>query len=210
MVLVNRLIAEIRMKVNPAKDIIQINGKIIKKFTFMLNTLLAYKPKIKITTFYNPQKQKAILDFLHNRFQKRSFLIRRIDFLRRVISSFKNEDVIYHQGGDPKFHYKKKYIVKMNSLKGDKKLIKWRNEIKLYYKSIHPYSIKAINQKIEYIIFKVIFNEGKNRQFIGKFNLLGYKFLDLKVISFAKISLGRFKEGDLKLFHKFIFKDIEL
>ena len=29
-VLVNGLIVEIRMKVNPAKDIIQINGKIIK------------------------------------------------------------------------------------------------------------------------------------------------------------------------------------
>ena len=33
-VLVNGLIAEIRMKVNPDKDIIQINGNIIKKFVF--------------------------------------------------------------------------------------------------------------------------------------------------------------------------------
>ena len=84
------------------------------------------------------------------------------------------------------------------------------NQITLENKLIHPYSIATLVQKIEYIIFKVIFNERKNRQFIGKFNLLGYKFLDLKVISFAKILLGRFKEGDLKLFHKFIFKDIEL
>ena len=111
MVLVNRLIAKIRMKVNPAKDIIQINGKIIKKFIFMLNPLLANKPKIKITTFSNPQK--VILDFLLNSFQKRSFLIRRMDFLRRVISSFKNEDVIYHQGSDPKFNYKKNLFLKI-------------------------------------------------------------------------------------------------
>ena len=52
------------MKVNPAKDIIQINGKIIKKFIFMLDALLENKPKIKITIFYNPQKQKARVDFL--------------------------------------------------------------------------------------------------------------------------------------------------
>ena len=100
------------MKVNPAKDIIQINGKISKKFIFMLDALLANKPKIKITTFYNPQKQKAILDFLLNRFQKISFLIRRIDFLGRALSLFKNNGIIYHLGGHPKFHYQKNYILK--------------------------------------------------------------------------------------------------
>tara|TARA_Y100001968_G_C19284538_1_gene680961 strand:+ start:264 stop:860 length:597 start_codon:yes stop_codon:yes gene_type:complete len=198
------------MKVNPSKDIIQINGKIIKKFIFMLDALLANKPKIKITTFYNPQKQKALLDFLLSKFQKRSFLISRIDFLRGVVSLLKNEGVIHHQGGHPKFHYKKKYIVKINSLKDDKKFIKWRNEIKLDNKFIHPYSIKTIKQKIEYIIFKVIFNKGRDRRFIGKLNLLGYKVLELKIVSFWEISLGSFKEGDLKLFNKFVFKDILL
>jgi len=198
------------MKVNPDKDIIQINGKIIKKFIFMSDVLLENKSKIKITTFYNPQKQKAILDFLLNRFQKISFLIRRIDFLRRVKSLFKNEDVLYHQGVNPKFHYKKKYIVKIDSLKDDKKFIKWGNGIKLDYKLIHPYSITAIKQKIETIVFKVIFNKGRDRQFREKLNLLGYKVLELKIVSFGKISLGSFKESYLKLFNKFVFKDILL
>ena len=71
------------MKVNPSKDIIQINGKIIKKFIFMLDTLLEKKPKIRITIFY-PQKQRAILDFLLNKFQKRSFPIKSINFLHGV------------------------------------------------------------------------------------------------------------------------------
>ena len=174
----------------------------------MLDAMLAKKPKIKNSIFYNPQKQKAILDFLLNRFQKISFLIRRIDFLRRVKSLFKNEDVLYHQGVNPKFHYKKKYIVKIDSLKDDKKFIKWGNGIKLDYKLIHPYSITAIKQKIETIVFKVIFNKGRDRQFREKLNLLGYKVLELKIVSFGKISLGSFKEGDLKLFNKFVFKEI--
>ena len=198
------------MKVNPAKYIIQINGKIIKKFIFMLDALLANKPKIKITTFYNPQKQNAILDFLLNRFQKRSFLERRMNFIRRVISSFKNEYVIYHKGEDPKFHSKKIYIVKKDNLKDDKKFIKWRDEIKLDYKLIRRYSITDIKQKIEYMIFKVICNEGRDNQFRGKLNLLGYKVLELKRLSFGKISLGSFKEGDFKLLNKFFFKDILL
>ncbi len=198
------------MKVNPAKDIIQINGKIIKKFNFMLNGLLANKPKIKISTFYNPQNQRKILDFLLNKFQKRSVLIRRIDCLRRVLSLFKNEGVIYHLGGHPKFHYQKKYIVKINSFKDYKKFIKWRNEIKLDNKLIHPYSITTIKKKIEYIIFKVIFNEGRDNQFRRKLNLLDYKALELKIVSLGKISFRSFKEGDLKLFNKFIFKGISL
>ena len=57
------------------------------------------------------------------------------------------------------------------------------------------------------MIFKVIFNEVRNRQSRGKLNLLGYKVLELKLFSFGKISLRSFKEGDLKLFNKFVFKD---
>ena len=98
----------------------------------------------------------------------------------------------------------------MNSSKDNKKFIKWRNEIKLDYKLIHPYLTKAIKQKIEYMIFKVIFNEGRDRQFRGKLNLLGYKVLELKTVGFGKISLESFKEGDLKLFNKSVFKDILL
>ena len=193
------------MKVNPAKDIIQINGKIIKKFIFMLDTLLANKQKIKFNIFY-PQKQRAILDFLLNKFQKRSFPIRIIDFLRRFLSLFKNNGVIYYQGVYPKFHYQKKYIVKIRNLKDNKKLIKCRNEITLDNKFIHPNLITTIRQKIEYVIFMVIFNEFSNRQFRGKLNLLGYKVLELKIICFGKILLGSFKEGDLKLFNKVILR----
>ena len=176
----------------------------------MLDALLANKPKIKITIFYNPQKQKAILDFLLNKFQKRFFQRRRIDFLRRVLSLFKNDGVKYHQGGHPKFDYSKKYIYKINSLKDDKKFIKWRNKIKLDNKFIRPYLITTLKQKIEYMIFKVIFNEGIKVPFRGKLNLLGYKVLGLKIVSFGKISYRSFKEGDLKLFNKFVFKDMIL
>ena len=194
------------MKVNTAKDISQIIGKSTKKFILMLSALLANKPKIKVAIFYNLQKQKAILDFLLNKFQKRSFLIRRIDFLRRVQSLFKNKNVIYLQGGYPKFHRPKKYIVKIDSLKDVKKLIKWRNQIKLENKLIHQHSITTIKQKIEYMIFKEIFNEGRNIRFRGKLNILGFKVLELKIVSFWKISLGSLKEDDLKLFNKFVLR----
>ena len=73
-VLVNRLIADIRMKSNPAKDIIQINGKLLK-FIFMLFKLLANKPEIKITNIYNPQKQKVLLDFLLNKFDFKDIVL---------------------------------------------------------------------------------------------------------------------------------------
>ena len=194
------------MKVKTAKDITLINGKSTKKFILMLGALLANKPKIKVAIFYNLQKQKAILDFLLNKFQKRSFLIRRIDYLRRVQSLFKNKNVIYLQGGYPKFHHQKKYIVKIDSLKDDKKLIKWRNQIKLENKLIHQHSITTIKQKIEYMIFKEIFNEGKNSRFRGKLNILGFKVLELKIVSFWKISLVSLKEYDLKLFNKFVLR----
>jgi len=58
------------------------------------------------------------------------------------------------------------------------------------------------------MIFKFIFNEGRNMQSRRKVNLLVNKVLVLKKVSFGKISLESFKEGDLKLFNKFVIKDI--
>ena len=95
-------------------------------------------------------------------------------------------------------------------MKEGKKLIKWRNEIRIDNKLTHLYSITTIKKKIEYMIFKVVFNEGRNRQFRRKVILLGYKVLELKIVSLGEISLGSSKEGNLKLFNRFVFKDIVL
>ena len=89
-------------------------------------------------------------------------------------------------------------------------MIKCWNEIKLDNKLTLPYSIKTIKKKFAYMIFEVIFKEGKNRQFRRKVNLFVYKVLELKLVSFWKNLLGSFKENDLKLFNKFVFKDIVL
>ena len=88
----------------------------------------------------------------------------------------------------------------------NKKLILWRNKIKLVNKLNHPYSISTIKKKIEYMISKVIFKEERNKQFRRKGILLGYKVLELRIVCFGKISLGTFKEGDLELFNKFALK----
>ena len=40
--------------------------------------------------------------------------------------------------------------------------------------------------------------------------LLGYKLLELKIVSFGKITLGCFNKGDFKLFNKNFFKDLVL
>ena len=131
--------------------------------------------------------------------------MRRLFFFLGAVSLFKIDGIIYHQGVNPKFHYPKKYIVKINRLKEYIKLIKWSNKIKLYNKLNHPNLITTIKKKIVYMFFKVIFNKERNSQFRRKVILLGYKVLELKIVIFWKISLGSFKKGDLKLLNKLIF-----
>ena len=45
---------------------------------------------------------------------------------------------------------------------------------------------------------------------IRKEILLGYKVLELKIVSFGKTIFGCFKRGDLKLLNKKFFKDLGL
>ena len=39
---------------------------------------------------------------------------------------------------------------------------------------------------------------------------LGDKVLEFKIVGFEKLSLGSYMEGDLKLFNKFVIKDLRL
>ena len=79
-----------------------------------------------------------------------------------------------------------------------KKLIEWRNELKLSNKLVDQISIIITKIIFEYIFLKVIFKEGKNKQIIRKANLLGFKVLVFLVVTFRKISFENL--GELKLF----------
>ena len=82
-VLINGLIAEPGMKVNPDLDSIQVNGQDLKSLNIIPQVILFNKPKNVITACSDNHNRKTIIDLSPEEFKKGFYLIGRLDFLIR-------------------------------------------------------------------------------------------------------------------------------
>ena len=198
-VLINGLIAEPGMKVNPDLDSIQVNGQDLKSLNIIPQVILFNKPKNVITSCSDNHNRKTIIDFLPEEYKKGFFPIGRLDFLSRGALLITNNGAICFKLSHPKFEHKKIYIVKINGELNKKELDLWRSGIDLDGKKTNPCKIELIKKELEATFLKVTLREGRNRQIRRIANFLGYKVLDLQRVNFANISLGNLKEGEWKL-----------
>ena len=198
-VLINGLIAEPGMKVNPDLDSIQVNGKDLKSLNKIPQVILFNKPKNVITSCSDNHNRKTIIDFLPEEYKKGFFPIGRLDFLSRGALLITNNGAICFKLSHPKFEHKKIYIVKINGELNKKELDLWRSGIDLDGKKTNPCKIELIKKELKSTFLKVTLREGRNRQIRRIANFLGYKVLDLQRVNFANISLGNLKEGEWKL-----------
>ena len=198
-VLINGLIAEPGMKVNPDLDSIQVNGQDLKSLNIIPQVILFNKPKNVITACSDNHNRKTIIDFLPEEYKKGFFPIGRLDFLSRGALLITNNGTICFKLSHPKFEHKKIYIVKINGELNKKELDLWRSGIDLDGKKTNPCKIELIKKELQATFLKVTLREGRNRQIRRIANFLGYKVLDLQRVNFANISLGNLKEGEWKL-----------
>ena len=198
-VLINGLIAEPGMKVNPDLDSIQVNGQDLKSLNIIPQVILFNKPKNVITSCSDNHNRKTIIDFLPEEYKKGFFPIGRLDFLSRGALLITNNGAICFKLSHPKFEHKKIYIVKINGELNKKELDLWRSGIDLDGKKTNPCKIELIKKELKSTFLKVTLREGRNRQIRRIANFLGYKVLDLQRVNFANISLGNLKEGEWKL-----------
>ena len=198
-VLINGLIAEPGMKVNPDLDSIQVNGQDLKSLNIIPQVILFNKPKNVITSCSDNHNRKTIIDFLPEEYKKGFFPIGRLDFLSRGALLITNNGAICFKLSHPKFEHKKIYIVKINGELNKKELDLWRSGIDLDGKKTNPCKIELIKKELQATFLKVTLREGRNRQIRRIANFLGYKVLDLQRVNFANISLGNLKEGEWKL-----------
>ena len=198
-VLINGLMAEVGMKVNPESDKIKVNGKELKSIKIIPQVILFNKPKNVITSCSDKHNRKTIIDFLPNEYKKGFFPIGRLDFLSRGALLITNNGEICYELSHPKFEHKKIYIVKINGKLDRNELDKWRSGIDLDGKKTNPCEINLIKKDSKCTFLKITLKEGRNRQIRRIVSLFGYKVLDLQRVNFANISLGSLKEGDWKL-----------
>ena len=201
-VLVNGLNASIGMKVNPEKDIISVDGKVIRNLNFRSRLLLINKPKFIITTCSDGHGRKTILDLLPPKNKKGFFPIGRLDYKSRGALLITNDGNLCYKLSHPKFEHKKTYIVRLDKQIDDFSLDLWRSGVNLEGKVTLSCFIKIVSISSQGSVLKIVMKEGRNRQIRRIADSLGFRVVDLQRISFGNFSLGNLKEGDWKIISK--------
>lgn len=197
LVRINGNIAKLGDKVDPAKDQVTYDGKLVRPTTEMYY-IAVNKPKGYISSRYDPEERRSVYKLLPKELQNKVWSVGRLDFFTEGLLLFTNDGELTQQLAHPKFEHDKEYEVIVSKEIDEKDLDKLRKGIVIGEDDLtQPAKIKVRDDRIYMTI-----HEGKKRQIRRMFDKIGYKIKNLKRIRINKLEMGDLPPGK----HKFVQK----
>ena len=199
-----------------AEGLIKINESVVKDFSYQVkeNDVIKYrnrsidfvqedvlyllnKPKNYICTSYDPYDRRKVVDLIPS--NKRLFTVGRLDYKTTGLIVITNNGDIANKLMHPRNNVIRKYEVCTDKKINRDTISKIKHGIKInrnIYKANISLNTKLNNPNI--YIWKVVLEEGKNREIRNIFDHLGHKIIQLHRYEFAGIKLGNLKIGKYK------------
>jgi pseudouridine synthase len=173
-------------KINPDKDIVKVDGKLIgnkPKFIY----ILLNKPRGYITSTSDEKSRKTVLDLIG--LKERIYPVGRLDYDSEGLLLLTNDGEFANRLMHPKYGVEKTYLVKLNKPISDEALQKLRKGVKIEEKWTKSAQVRVI-PKSSFKQIEITIHEGRNRQvrkmlesvglFVRRLKRMGYGGLNLK------------------------------
>ncbi|MFH1429336.1 MAG: pseudouridine synthase [Candidatus Margulisiibacteriota bacterium] len=181
-------------KINPAVDIIMVNGKKIlppaKLIYLMLN-----KPKDYMSTKSDPRNRKTVYDLLPENLAQKVFSIGRLDRNTTGLLLFTNDGDFSNRLTQPKNKISKAYLVTILDNLRPVDLQKLQNGVQLGSRITRPANACVLEKKNGQTRVLLEITEGMNRQVRKMFESLGYEVIKLKRTAIGSLTLGSLPLG---------------
>ena len=194
------IVTELGTKVDPSKDIVKFEGKIVAIPQGKIYILL-YKPVRYLTTLDDPHNRRTVKSLLGN-IKGRIYPIGRLDFNTEGLLLFTNDGKLTHRLLHPKYKVKKTYWVEVEGVPSDDNMNKLRNGIKLEDGMTTPAQVDLIEKYKKTTLLQVIIREGRKRQIRRMCDAIGHPVVFLKRTHFDKFHLGNLKPGEFRRLNK--------
>ena len=191
------IIEELGFKVNPLKDIVEYDGRVItkeeRKVYIMLN-----KPEDVITSVKDEKDRKTVIDIV--KVNERIFPIGRLDYDSSGLILLTNDGELYNKIIHPRVELDKKYVavVKGEVSLDDKEKFESGIDIGGYITA--PAKLKMLEywHRKDLSTIEVCIHEGKNRQIRKMCSAINHEVISLKRVSIGNIRLGQLKKGEYR------------
>jgi len=183
----SRIVTELGTKVDPEKDRVEFDGKIIALTSEPIYIALN-KPKGYVTSCSHPG-EKIVLDLID--ISQRIYPIGRLDKDSTGLLILTNDGTLHHRLSHPSFDHEKEYDVTVSRPITDGSLRNIAKGLPMMGSKTRPSEIQRISSRR----FRIVLKEGRNRQIRRMVRKVGNHVIRLKRIRISKIKLGSLAEG---------------
>ncbi len=182
------------IRIQPEKDIVEINNKKIKHPALMYYML--HKPIGIISTTSDEYGRKNVTSLIKTK--EKIYPIGRLDKDTSGLILLTNDGELTNKLTHPKFNIAKKYLLKIKDTPAEKQLFLLTNGVLLKDGLTKPAKIKIKKIKKDYTLLEMTISEGRNRQIRRMCEALKIQLLKLHRVQFGPLSLSSLKNGDFR------------
>ncbi|SNX55406.1 pseudouridine synthase [Thermoanaerobacterium sp. RBIITD] len=187
------IIKNLGFKVNPDKDIVEYNNKIVKKIEkniyIMLNKPIGY-----VTTVRDQFKRPSVIDLIN--IKERIYPVGRLDYSTSGLLLLTNDGELTYRLTHPKHEVSKTYIAKIKDIPDANKLKRFRSGLIIDNRLTSKAEIDILKVEDNNAIVKIIIHEGRNRQIRKMCDAIGHPVITLKRIKIGDLKLGKLGIGN--------------
>ena len=181
------IVFELGTKIDPDQDQVEVGGKVIQPAHTLVYIALN-KPRDYVSSCSHPG-EKVVVDLVD--IPERIYPVGRLDKDSTGLLLLTNDGRLHHRLSHPSFDHEKEYDVTVAGPISDGALNKMRDGLPLMGTKTRPARISRISSKR----FRIVLQEGKNRQIRRMVSKVGNEVTRLQRKRFAGIKLGNLPPG---------------
>ena len=182
-----KTVTELGTKIDPAQDQVEVAGQVIRPSQELIYIALN-KPGNYVTSCSHPG-EKVVLDLVD--IAERIYPVGRLDKDSTGLLLLTNDGRIHHRLSHPSFDHEKEYDVTVGRPISNGALKKMSDGLPMMGTKTRPARITRISPKR----FRIVLQEGKNRQIRRMVRKVGNEVIRLQRRRFAGIKLGNLPPG---------------
>lgn len=198
---VNGKTAELGMKIDPAADTVEYDGRVVGAQTARRVYLMLNKPVGYVTTMSDEMGRPCVAELVEN-VGVRVYPIGRLDLESEGLLLFTNDGALANRLMHPRYHKPKVYHVKIRGEVSAEKIAALGRPMEIDGYMTKPAGISVVTRKKEFTVLAMELFEGRNRQIRKMCESLGLVILTLKRISIGEVKLGNLAPGEWRYLTK--------